>query len=510
MEVIVRNLHDQITEKQVENYFRPVLGNLGITTFHCQKLRGKGCATITILDKSKGQKFLQLHGQTKPGAQGFMLVQRKLLHLGRPVNCDLSRKAPDEYLIESLKKEENDRRKPKIVPGRVETRAIGTTQRAFDIAELHCGRWTYVSDHLAFSTYSSERRTGRIIFASRSLLIKLEAQIPSLPSHQIEVPYGSVESFTIGSNHPSLTFSLSEAPKIFENLAHNPTDLEAALQQLTLRAVKQKITRKRISAISNSHERVVASCLCYRLVLSRPSDVRLIQSLKAFPEIPSSIMWNTAITSRASFAVQMTELNNALTGRTYSAMPFDVKFQIQKLAQNGYLSPSRVTKLMPTVSNHLLHKETAIVASSLRSLALQIPFAGPDAEASEFSLTNLEKALSQSETSVYEEDLFSQRLANQHDHISMVHKAMVTPAGIYLYGPEPEIKNRVLRKYSAYPNHFLSVSFLDENGEQLRFDRQTSSQDIYYRRFMQVLKGVINIAGRGYEVSHPYLCMFYR
>ena len=32
MEIIVRNLHDQATENQVNKYFRNVLGNLGIKT----------------------------------------------------------------------------------------------------------------------------------------------------------------------------------------------------------------------------------------------------------------------------------------------------------------------------------------------------------------------------------------------------------------------------------------------------------------------------------------------
>ena len=89
----------------------------------------------------------------------------------------------------------------------------------------------------------------------------------------------------------------------------------------------------------------------------------------------------------------------------------------------------------------------------------------------------------------------------QPEHIEQILKAVVTPTGIHLYGPEPEIKNRVLRKYSSHIDYFLQVSFLDENWERIWYDRVTSNEEIYHARFKGVMQGVINIAGRGYEVG---------
>ena len=503
MEVIVRNLHDQMTEKQVDNYFRPILERLGIKAYHCQKLKGKGCATLTFLDETKGQNFLRLHGQPLPGKLGCDSVQKRLFHLGKPVNCSLSNKGPDEYLVKALRKEESDRyaksqiKKPKIVPGKFDIKGATDSQRAFELRSFNCGQWTYVHGELAFSAYYIDSRLGRVAFGSRCLLIKLQPQPLNIPEHQIEIPYNSVESFTVGSKSASMTFSLSEAPRFYEDLASN---LAQAVQKFQLRHVPQTFKRKRISAINEAHEKVVASCLCYRFLLAKPSDVHFIQRLKKFSEIPNSITWNTASVARNPFVAQLTSLNDALAGAEYTTMPFDVKFQVQKLAQNGYLSPYKVVELMPIISERLSQKSTTCVANSLRYLASHIPFAGPNAEASDFSLKSLTETLRKSEESNLEEDPYSTQLAEQYEHIAMVHKAMVTPVGVYLYGPEPEIKNRVLRKYSAYPNHFLSVSFFDENGEQLRFDRQTDSAGIYHQRFKSVLDGVINIAGRGYEV----------
>lgn len=57
-------------------------------------------------------------------------------------------------------------------------------------------------------------------------------------------------------------------------------------------------------------------------------------------------------------------------------------------------------------------------------------------------------------------------------------------------------------RYSKNSNYFLQVSFLDENGESIWHDRVVSNEEIYLLRFKKVLEGVINVAGRGYEVGY--------
>ena len=194
----------------------------------------------------------------------------------------------------------------------------------------------------------------------------------------------------------------------------------------------------------------------------------------------------------------MSYLNDALAN-TYATMPFDARFQLQKFAQNGYLPPDKVIELLPYVVKCLTKSDVTIVVPALRYLGSRLPFAGPDTDASETEPQALESMLQQSIETVSASDPYASVLADQHEHIMLVHKALVTPAGIYLEGPEPEVGNRVLRKYSAFQNYFLSVTFADEDGEKLRFDRQTSSEEIY-DRYREVLEHVINIAGRGYEV----------
>ena len=517
MEVVVRNLADQATERQVEKYFRNVLDKFGIKTFSCQKLKARGMATIIILDLEQARSFLKTHGQTDPGPKGFASVHMKLYHLGRPINCILSRNnPPDEYALRSLQKEENERhaanlsKKSKTAQGKQnENQRPGShNRRAFDISSLKCGQWSYVGAEPVFVTYTQVQKKGRLIFGPRSLLIKLLPQVPSLalylPLQQVQIPYSIVQSMTLGPNsNPSVTFSLSEAPKLFESVP--PDSLEASMQKLLNGKNIQSFTRKRITALDKEHETVASSCFCYRIMLSNAADTTGVRALRNFPEIPDSVKEDTSEVLRRPFTAQMTDLHSALSGSKYSSLPFELKFQMQKLAQNGYLSPVKVVELLAVVSRHVRERGTRIVTQSIRSLYGQIPFAGPATEASGLSLDTLTQMLVENQESIIRGETYMPDLADQYDHIAPVHKATVTPTGVYLYGPEPEVKNRVLRKYSSFPTYFLSVSFADEDGEPVRLDRQTSGDEIYQVRFKKVLKGVINIAGRGFEVRELLL-----
>ncbi len=518
MEIIVRNLHDQITEKQVDNFFKGVLGQIGVHTFHCQKLKGRGCATITILDAGKAKQFLKLHGQTLNGAKGHATVLHKLAHMGRPVNCLKSNHPPDPYLLLSLKKEESERytanqsKKPTIVPA-IEYFKPSRDRRAFDVKSLSCGQWTYVGRDLAFVPYFQDSQTGRMIFGPRSLMLKIGPYKAKLPSSQIEITYDSVHSFTVGpKSNPSITLNLVQAPKLFETLPIETTDtqlnnLENALRNLTVARSNQQHSRKRIAALNKAHETVVAGCLCYRVVLINAADIAGIQALRRFEEIPDSMTWNTSAVMRIPFAAQMTTLHNTLAGKRFSTLPFSIKFQIQKLAQNGYLEPSKVLELLPVVASHFQKNQSpTTVAESIRNLGGYLPFAGPETDAAELNIEAFSDYLVQNQTAIVHGESYVNDLAEQHDHIASIHKVTITPTGTYLYGPDPETKNRVLRKYSDYLDYFLSVSFLDEDGEPLRLDRQTSGQEIYQGRFKKALRSGINIAGRQYEVHSQKFC----
>ena len=505
MEVFVRNLQQEATEKQVRQYFRPILAELGINVFHCQKPRNKGFAKITLLDHRSGQRFLDIHGQLVPGFQGFKTVKKKLHHMNRPLNCSLSNTAPDDYILKSLERE----KAVKIMSKRsyAPTASVVSekqSRRIFNFNMIYCGGMDYVGSDLAFIPYYGKARSGRLVFGRHFVLVDFSTSVVASLAQQMEIPYSSIQSLIMGrSADPLITFSLLFAPRIFERIAQPEDYLVNGITQLGLAKSQKKQNvpeRRRISALDSSHQTVVASCLCYRFHIY-PTDIPSILALKRLPGYPDIVSWNMKMLQQAPFHMQMSDLNRGLNSIKFQKYPFELKFYLQKLAQNGYLAPHKVLQVMRGIRKTFLNADLSALADAVYKLFGQIPFPGVETEGSEISLFTLQDLLANNYSKVIREKAYSKGLSTEYEQIAMIYKATVTPVGIYLYGPEPEIKNRVLRKYSDYINFFLQVTFADEDGEPLRYERTTSLSSVYQERFKAVLEGNITIAGRPYEVS---------
>lgn len=491
MELLVKNFPDRITEKQIRQFFLPVLKPLDITTFDCRKLRREGFATITIADSQKADNFLRIYGQTGTGPRSFSTEKSKLECRGRPIYCSPSKNNPDRFLLQSLVSDE--RRHLEAVKNQKAKPTKGPLKRKFETSCLDCGHWDYINGNLTFMSHFQETRIGHMFFGRRSLIIDLAPQRAMIPGQRLEISYIIIESFIVGDQAaPGVTFSLYEAPKLFRDNQQN---------SLNLRAQHKAIPgRTRISALNDRHKSIVSSCLCYRFQLKEPADIRPLQALGGIIHIPQSTRWNTNKVVKSDFAGRMLHLVSTLANEKYNKISFGVKFQLQRLAQNGYLPPERVLQLLSGIVDSMSGRSDLVMVTSLRKLSNQLQYPGPGVDASELSVNTLITKLAQSQESVERELHFSPGFYDKYEHIALVHKAMVTPTGIYLSGPEPEIKNRVIRKYSKFSSYFLQVSFLEEDGQTLRYSSAASNQEIYQKRFKNVLQDVIHIAGRRYEV----------
>ena len=516
MEVFVKNLPDTMTERQVKKFFEPHLAKLQIYTFRVEKHTNKNFALLTFVEVSTGQRFLREHGQTQQGKNGFHQVKNKLFHMKRPINCTQSINNPDKYIISSLK--EQELRRPttgqSMYPNSTIPYKPPEMKRVFAINSVSCGQWGYSRQQPIFRSHFHTMATGSILFGHGVVVLDLHSTGLNTPQQQIFIRYDSIESTVTGhpdQNNPPISFSLTEAPKLYEKTSQ-PTESEILVQAMRTLALQipghrtpyNPIKRKRISALNKNHKHVVASCLCYRVTLVNPLDMRSVQALEKIPrnKIPRSIAFDTIMSSDPAhaFPTQMTKLNNALTGARFALFPFAAKFQLQRLAQNGYLPPSRVVDLMNVISELSQGISWSVKTRAIRRLSNQIPYAGPATDAYDLSAEALSDLLMVGIESIILEDSYSKGYSEQPEQIAQIFKATVTPTGIYLNGPEPEMKNRVLRKYSSRTDYFLQVSFLDENFEQLWYDRVSSNEEIYHTRFKGVLHSTINIAGLGYEV----------
>jgi RNA-dependent RNA polymerase len=76
---------------------------------------------------------------------------------------------------------------------------------------------------------------------------------------------------------------------------------------------------------------------------------------------------------------------------------------------------------------------------------------------------------------------------------------IITPTSHLLSGPIPDTSNRVLRWYPDHQHQFLRVEFTEEDGNNLRLDREVDSAKFVQQRFGDVLKNGIRVAGRRFE-----------
>ncbi|KAI9768710.1 MAG: hypothetical protein M1840_004705 [Geoglossum simile] len=491
MEVFIRNTPDRASEEDLNKFFRSYLAQCEINSYYFRKLKSRGCATITIADEVKGRTFLNHHGK----APGLSKAKIQLKLWGREIYCSASHRPPEKYLVQSLQKEAADKLQ-KSKSKKSTLNQTGQTQRQFQFASLSCGLWSYnKSGDVVFEEYFRDDRRGTVMFGTKTMTLLLDP-----PMCRVDIPYPSVESVTTGTRFsPTITLLLTEAPRMFDHI--NNGDLTSSFSSLNIQTRPRAFKRKRVTSISSVHASIVNSCYVYRLSLTEPTHFSHVHNLLTGHRemMPPTKSWPTKTAlPHVPFSDGLSQMNSALA-TTYISLPFGIRFQVQKLVQNTYLPPTKAVLLLPELAQMFYRSGETITVNAVRKLFHQIPFAGPNTEASQFGIDVLKDLLRDNEEACKRESSYKQNLTEIHDHIALVHTAKVTPAGIYLHGPEAETKNRVLRTYRDFTDYFLRVSFLDEDYEPIRFDRHASLVDIFHARFKRVLEGAITIAGRPFE-----------
>lgn len=497
MDIFVRNIPDQASNRNLETFFRDKFQPFHIHDFSCQKLRRRGCAIVTVLDGAKAQHFLNSHGATLQQGQKRS-VTRPLKYMNRDLLCAPSKSKPDEVLLQTLRKDAND----KANQTRNTTSASGTAEhieRNFMYNSVRCGVWKYQASQPVFVSHSMDSRKGSIMFGKRNIALVANSNETGQWRYRLDVPYASVLSVAIGNTQdPSITLTLCEAPRVYHDPARDLQSLPSRFGSLNLRmGWPAKSKRIRVTSLGGVHEGVISNCFVYRILIAETAKIRPIRLLyEKGREMPPSIPWSSPVyMPRSSYKTEMARLDVALL----NVLDFGVQFQVRRLAQNGYLDPSRVIELLPPTLQILGRSGGLIAAEAVRQFSRRIPFTGPDVDGEMFAIENLKQLLYESENVSLREQSHGYSRMQQHSHIGLVHKATVTPAGIYLEGPELETTNRVLRRYPNNGDYFIRVTFCDEDGERVSFDRAVSLEKIFHSRFKKVLNGAISIAGRHFE-----------
>lgn len=507
MDVFCSRLPPHITKNELDRLLTGPLNDCGVQVFHIEKFHNKGLATITILDPHAAQVFLNRYGVPQ-NAPHHQMALRRINYARRFIRLERSNRDPTDLSLQSLRHEANQRAKA-LLEGRA-THQQSKARRdltKFSVNMLQCGTYDYPKDarlrsdaKLLFMAHFTDPRPGTIHFGKKEAIVILGPE--GGLQLRVDLPYNDCLDIVLGTHQePSVSFALTLPPKMYEI-----DMLGTSLQLLSLgpaTAKAQQPKKVRIPAISAFHHKIVGSCFVYRLFVS---DYKQLANIKAILSRSAKMCSVLSVQTRTDFPRETLEnsflrLNHELmdTNR-FGAKPFKLRFQVERLARNGYLPPHQVVSLLPKISE--LHTAYGLDAtlSGLRRFARSIPFPGPTVEHTEFTNGKLEQLLDHL-VACY--DKYSPdnpwELANRHVHINLIHKVIVTPSGIRLEGPEPEPTNRVLRKYSDNTDDFIRVVFQDEHGGPVRYDPRTDLSRIYHQRFKNVLDTDILVCGRAFS-----------
>ena len=508
MDIFVRNVPTQATNKQVERALEGPLRECGINQdYHIEKIKGKPLAIVTILSTERADKFLDVYGVLRNAPREAR--SRKPLKLDRMfLKCSKSYNEPSDFSLRALAYAASQ--KAAIArttasagnPSGKKSNHRSTTR--FSVANLQCGVWEYAGSNLVFTTHYKSADQGTITFGHKEAILLLGNT--NSEHVRLDVRYYDCENVVLGKFHdPTITITLSgRAPKMFK--VHGEDVLSAGLTALVLGAAdakKKDVRKTRVTGVDADHSKIAGVCFVYRMTLADPAMLSTVRSLLTQdPRKPATMNFPTSLhIPEKSWGWSKMRLDYELSDtQRFGAKPFGILFQVDRIVRNGALPPARMLELLPKISRIHAKYGTEATLAALCRFYRQIPLAGPDTEASQLSKDALKEMLERY-ASTYDQHAPENpyELSKRHAHINLIHKVIVTPTGTYLEGPEPEPTNRVLRKYHDQTDKFVRVLFQDEDGGSVHYDPRASQELIYHQRFKGVLDGVISIAGQGFS-----------
>ncbi|KAI5928191.1 rna-dependent rna polymerase [Camillea tinctor] len=509
-EVFMRNVPSDLTDQSLRTQLVPFLyEKLGIVDWACQKYRNKNSGSITFLHRVDGEKFLEAYGEHRLEGvtkYGHPRSRPRLSFLGASVYCSQSDNPPDKFLLEALVKGLEDRNRKDEDEDEEEPQKNNSV--VFDLHEVSCGHYEYPGGTFTYTADVKWPTGGIAKFARNSLIVNFKACGGSV---RMEIPYRAIYDVTVCERPTSLVLTLWEAPRLFSIHAQTQAyDLRQLMSRLGITRVpgtSTETTRSRINKIPHDevpHEKIIGQSLVYCLSLS-PVDFHFkVTQLKNKDHLSfSHYNFPTILTGRTSMITGLKEFAKTVAVATASQqIPFDTLFQFEALVQNGYLLPQTVGKLITRFLQETRRPtdgtapSPVISADAVKKL-FSIAFPGPEVEPSVFDADSIWNYLQDCEKEIRRgltKELISER---GRQNLTMVYKIQVTPSRIQLLGPEPEAKNRILRKFPNHTGYFARVQFCDEDGQDLYFNAKVSLDNVY-KRFKQVLLSGVTIAQRSY------------
>ncbi|KAI5808554.1 RNA dependent RNA polymerase-domain-containing protein [Peziza echinospora] len=492
MEIFMTRLPPSCSDIQAKAFLKGPLNELGILAYDVNIFRSGGKGTLTVPTIELGNALLERYGgrpdrRRQPG--------RALTFFGTTLGLSLSNRPPDRHAIKAL----YEQQARLLVQARThQPRGEAPRVTKFNLEGMDCGLWDVrENDTPIFSSLYSEVRRGVLSFGRDGARIRLKNSLRhsgiALPGSgpeetrdwdaMIFIPFADVIALTVSAyGTPNITFTLRATPRIYQSNKKQDTDdyLVLMLQSLSMAPKRDEPSLIRISSLDPIHATIAPFCFVYRFTLDTRATLRAVQNCSQHKGVPTiDALISTYSSNRDTFinAFQMV-LN------TTGSFEFRVAFQLTALVANGKLPPQAIIRLLPRVSQLVYSYDSDVTASILADFVLAIEAPNPtvaDGRLSHESLITLMNEIATNTTRTQKQRQGLQSARENDGKMAAIHHAFITPAGCYFEGPKPETLNRVLRLYPQFHDHFLRVTFGEENGDSVTYERGVSHKFVYDR-----------------------------
>ncbi|KAJ8129303.1 hypothetical protein O1611_g4329 [Lasiodiplodia mahajangana] len=489
--VFMANVPPDLTPSGLKIQLSPFLEQLRIEDWDCEKPRRKSFGVLSFLHRREGQAFLDKHGEEPiPGAvfNRKPRMKARLFLLQKPVFCRQSDKEVDPTFLRVLERDAEERNRP---AEDVEETRVNHSPVVFETQRLLCGHYDYPNGTIAYIPDIQWSAGGVAKFARNTLIVTFKHSVGQI---RLEFPYRTIHKVFISTQLTSLFLTLWEPPRIFL-LPHQSDDSEFLGLFGNMRltpGLPRPAERERLSKIPHDnadHSKVLGQSLIYCIKFSPVEFTSKTERLKGENEYLEFLPYNVPILSTGcSYMADGLASFASTVAACSQTIPFEILYQFQALVQNGYLLPHTVQKLLfrlqkSKLSFPLEKKEGAeatepgalparfpFSAPAVKKMFPDIPFPGPYTKAENFNPDEIWSLLETNEKQIQQgliRELFSERA---RQNLTMVYKVQVTPTRIIFNGPEPEAKNRILRKFPRHTGYFARIQFCDEDGQDLFFN----------------------------------------
>ncbi|GAB1311502.1 hypothetical protein MFIFM68171_01712 [Madurella fahalii] len=475
----------------LEAELKPVMDELSISRYSCDKPRGKPKGFVRFVHEMDGQRFWDAYGEesipeeeiSPTGSQNQpcqRTMRPRLQILGSMISCRRSHRKGTVLNPVASEFEPTSRSRKQDKSGTV----------VMTPYELDCGHCVFVEGHFAFVAEWEHKGHTVAKFTKYSLTIEI-CSLQVL----VHIGYADINEL-IWSATGMVTIVLTIPPTF---LKYRPVETSSTAGM------------QRLAAINDAHGRVSSFCTVYQLQVPAAGPLRNDMAVLRAKGI-NVVEYDAEYYRAAQEAPQLAPYPDAIQNlmkelarhEHVGTLPFGILFLSQALAYNGYMHPSKVSLLVRKLAALFAaereqgRRKQPISTDAFKTLFSCDHFLSPSDSGSRCEVDNIMAMLESQEQLIRSGEDIRAGLAWERRDQARVFCATITPTRILLGGPTMEVGNRILRKYPGRYDYFVRVHFCDENGQEL-FKNARVLLDEIYDRFGSLLRSGIDMGGRKYE-----------